>query len=412
MAMKNLSLSAVVTAGCAFLISAGNILAQDWPQWRGSNRDGKVTGFTAPQKWPAAGTQKWKTTVGTGDATPALVGDKLYVFARQGAEEITWCLNAADGKEIWQNKYEAQAVSGPAGSHPGPRSSPVVANGKVVTLGVGGILSCLDAATGKEVWRKDEFPKVIPRFYTSMSPLIADGICVAHLGGQGHGALIGFDLATGNPKWKWDGEGPAYSSPVLLTVAGAKQIVELSEKSIVGIGLSDGKLLWQVPFAAQGMAYNAATPIVDGPIVICTGQGRGTKAVKIEKEGDGFTAKEIWSNAEAATQFNTPVLKDGLLFGISGRGNLFCLNAKNGQTTWTDSARLDNRGFGVVLDAGSIVLAMPSNSELIAFKPSEKEFSEVGRVKLAETQTFAHPVIAGNRIFVKDQQSVAMLTVE
>ena len=217
--MKNANRLIGVIVGGVVLIGAGFACAQDWPQWRGANRDGKVTGFTAPQTWPKALTQKWKATVGLGDATPALVGDRLYVFARQGEDEVTLCLNAADGKELWQNKYAVAAISGPdSREHSGPRSSPAVAEGKIVTLGVWGNLACLDAATGKELWRKDEFPKVTPRFHTAMSPLIVDGMAVAHLGGPGKGALMAFDLATGNLKWKWDAEGPAYASPVLMTV--------------------------------------------------------------------------------------------------------------------------------------------------------------------------------------------------
>lgn len=148
--------------GALILISATFIIAQDWPQWRGTNREGRVTGFTAPQNWPGELSQKWKITVGTGDATPALVGGRLYVFTRQDADEITRCLDAGSGRELWQDRYEAQAVTGPARSHPGPRSSPTVSDGKVITLGVGSILSCLEIATGKVVWRKDEFSKAVP----------------------------------------------------------------------------------------------------------------------------------------------------------------------------------------------------------------------------------------------------------
>ena len=394
------------------LISATCAFAQDWPQWRGANRDGKVTGFTAPETWPTELTQNWKVTVGTGDATPALVGDKLYVFARQGDDEVTLCLDAASGKELWRNKYAAQAVTGAASRHPGPRSSPAVADGKVVTLGVGGVVSCLDAATGTGVWRKDPFPKVVPQFFTATSPIIVDGMAVAHLGGKENGAIIAFDLATGDQKWQWTVEGPDYASPVLLTVEGTKQIVTLTEKSIVGVGLADGKLLWQLPFTPGRRAYNSATPIVDGQTVIYTGAGRGAKAVKIEKQADGFAAKELWSNPEVAPQFNTPVLKDGLLYGLSDGGNLFCINAQTGQTAWIDTTENDRGGFAAIVDAGSVILALPSSSELIAFKPSDREYAELARIKVADTPTYTHPVIAGNRVFVKDQETVAMLTIE
>lgn len=396
---------------CVILISAGRVVAQDWPQWRGPNRDGKVTGFKAPDSWPATLVEKWKTTVGSGDATPALVGGNLYVFARQGEEEVTLCLDASNGTQLWQDRYPTEAVTGAAARHPGPRSSPAVAEGKVVTLGVNGVFSCLDAATGKVQWRKDPFPKIVPTFFTSMSPMIVDGMAIAHLGAKGNGAIIAYDLASGEEKWRWAGEGPEYASPVLLTVEGTKQIVTLTEASIVGVGLSDGKLLWQLPFAPERRAYNAATPIVDGQTVIYTGARRGTKAVKIEKQDNGFVTQELWSNPDIAPQYNTPVLKDGLLFGLSDRGNLFCIDAKSGQTAWIDETE-HGRGFAAMLDVGSCLVVLPSTSELIAFKPTKSEFQGLAVSKVSDTPTYAHPVFAGNRIFVRDEDTVTMWAVE
>jgi outer membrane protein assembly factor BamB len=387
-------------------------LGQDWPQWRGGGRDGKVQGFTAPEKWPAALTQKWKVAVGAGDATPALVGDKLYVAARQGEEEVTLCLSAADGKELWRDKCPAMAVTGPAASHAGPRSSPAVADGKVVTLGVGGTLSCLEAATGKLLWRKDPFPKVTPRFQTAMSPMIVDGLCIAHLGGPGNGALMALDLGSGETEWQWAAEGPDYASPVLATVEGVKQIVTLSEKSVVGIAVADGKVLWQLPFVPQGRSYNSATPIVDGATVIFAAAGRGTTAVKIEKQGEAFAAKELWKNPNISVQFSSPVLKEGMLYGISDRTTLFCLNAQTSEAVWQDATPRGRGSFGAVLDAGAVMLALPSTSELLVFRPGTKEYTEVARLKLADTPTYAHPVVAGNRIFMKDADALAMWLIE
>lgn len=410
--MRDRKWSISMMAGALILISASCIFAQDWPQWRGANRDGKVTGFVAPENWPTELTQKWEVTVGNGDATPALVGDKLYVFARQGENEVALCLNADNGEELWRDEYTAQAVTGAASRHPGPRSSPAVADGKVVTIGVGGVLSCLDAATGKVVWRKDPFPKIVPRFFTSTSPMIVDGMCIAHLGKGGNGAIIAYDLKTGDEKWRWADEGPEYASPTLLTVDDTKQIVTLSAKSVVGVGVVDGKLLWQLPFAPVRRSYNSATPIVDGQTVIFTGASRGTKAVKVEKQGDGFVAKELWSNEEVAVQFSTPVLKDGLLFGFTNKNNLFCLNAQTGQTAWVDTNQSGSGGFGAILDAGSVLLALPSNSELIVLKPSDKEYTELARIKVADASTYAHPVIAGNRIYVKAGEVLTMWVIQ
>jgi len=440
--MKNVNAMTAVMVGC-MLSSANCLFAQDWPQWRGPNRDAKATGFNAPRTWPKELTQKWKVTVGNGVATPALVGDKLYVFAREEGNEITRCLDAATGKELWQDKYEAQPARGAAGSFPGPRSSPTVADGKVVTLGVQGTLSCLDAATGNLVWRKDEFKGSVPRFFTSSSPIIVDGLCIAQLGGDSQGAIVAYDLATGNEKWKWAGDGTAYASPVLSTVDGTRLIVAETADNIVGIGIADGKPQWQTPFKVR---YNACTPIVDGQTVIYSGSGKGTKAVRIEKQGDKLTAKELWNNPETAVQFNTPVVKNGLVFGLSDRDNFFCISEENGKTAWSTPRTkpsaagqpggagqaggkgqqggkggrgmrggrggMGGAGYGSIVDADSVLVALTPSMELIVFEPGDKEFKQVAKYKVAATPTYAYPVLSGNRIFIKDQDSVTLWTVD
>jgi outer membrane protein assembly factor BamB len=401
--MKVVLLSLILTS------TVRPIVAQDWPQWRGANRDAKATSFEAPKAWPKELAQKWKVAVGSGDATPALVGDKLYVFSRQEGEEVVRCLDAASGKEIWQAKYAADAVNGPDQGHGGPRSSPVVTGGKVITLGVTGILSCFDAGTGKLLWQKNDF-QGWPHFHTAMSPIVVDSLCIAQLGKESDGAIVAYDVSSGDPKWKWTGEGPGYASPVLVTIGDTKMIVTETAKSIVGLGASDGKLLWQSPYAPQGMAYNAATPIVDGQTVIFCGQGRGARALKIEKQGDTFSARELWANPENSVQFNTPVLKNGLLFGLSQRGNFFCINAETGKTAWADP--LGGRGgFGSIVDAGPVLLALTSKSQLTAFEPSDKQYTELASLKVSEKPIYAYPVVAGNRLFVKDQDSVTLWTV-
>ena len=403
---------ALIVASSLILISSVCVFGQDWPQWRGPDRDAKAGNFSVPDKWPTELTQKWKVTVGLGDSSPALVGDKLYVFARQGDQEVILCLNAGDGTESWRVGYQAPAISGPsARQHSGPRSSPAVAEGKIVTIGVTGIVSCVDMA-GKMLWQKDIFPGAWPRFYTSMSPIIVDGMAIVHPGGEGNGGIVALNLANGEKKWDWTEDGPGYSSPVLMMVEDTKQLVQMTDRNVVGINIADGKLLWKVAFVPEGRAYNAATPIVDGQTVVFTGAGRGTKAVKVEKQRDSFVAKEIWNNAELNPQFSTPVLKDGLLFGMSNRGNLYCLNTKTSQAAWTDENSLDRSGFGEIVDVGSCLLALPSSGDLIVYKPDGGQYSEIARYKVADTPVYAYPVVSGNRIFIKDQESLAVFTVE
>jgi len=409
--MKNRILLQAAMVGGLLVAGAATLPAQDWPQWRGANRDAKADGFKAPKAWPAQLTQKWKQTVGMGDTTPALVGDKLFVFSRVDNEENLLCLNAADGKEIWRKKYEAPQVNGPAArEHSGPRSSPAVADGKVVTFGVTGILTCWNAADGTQLWQKKEATSW-PRFYTSSSPLIADGMCVAQVGGPSDGGVAAYDLTSGAEKWHWTGGGPGYASPALMTVAGTRIVVALTDKTVVGIGLADGKTAWQTPFAAQGMNYNAATPIVDGDTVIYAGAGRGIHAVKVSKQGEAFSTADLWTAADVSPQFNTAVLKDGFLYGITSRGNMFCVNAKTGAAAWTD-ADSKSRGYGSVVDAGSVLLALTPKSQLYVVQPSDKAYTQLASIKVADSATYAYPVISGNRIFIRDSDSVALLTVE
>ena len=295
--MRTIRRAAGVFGGC---VLAGAVVAHaDWPQWRGANRDGRAADFAPPGAWPKELKPAWTVPVGEGVATPALVGDKLYVFSRQEGNEITRCLQAADGKEVWEDKYAAMGAQGAAASFSGPRSSPAVASGKVVTLGVRGTLSCLDAGSGKVLWRKDDFQGATPRFFVSSSPMIVDSLVVAQLGREEGGAVVAYDLNTGEQKWKWDGDGPAYASPALMTVGGEKLVIAETNKKVVALKAADGTLAWETPFAAQGMGgYNAATPVVEGDTIIYSGGGRGTKAVKLSKDGDKYAAKELWTNPD------------------------------------------------------------------------------------------------------------------
>jgi len=393
--------------GAAFGLACLSAGADDWPQWRGPGRDNKVTGFAVPQAWPKALTQKWKTPVGDGVASPVLVGSHLYAFARQGGDEVIHCLDAATGKEVWADKYPAAAIKGPDSRFPGPRSTPAVADGKVCTLGVNGTLSCLDAGTGKVVWRKET--KGTPRFHTSVSPAIVDGVCVVQLGSEKAGDMAAFDLANGSEKWKCPGDGTAYSSPVVATIGGVKQVVSMTGQSLVGVSAADGKPLWKTPF--QAAKYNnTVTPIVAGQTVICAGMGTGTEAVEVTKEGDAFKAKELWKVKQSPHQYNSPVLKDGQIYGLSGSQNFYCLDAKTGKLLWTDDAK---RGDGAsILDAGPVMLAQCNNGELVVFKPSGKGYEELAKYKVGDTPVYAVPAVAGNRIYVKDRDSVILWTVE
>ena len=170
--------------------------------------------------------------------------------------------------------------------------------------------------------------------------------------------------------------------------------------------MTSGRLLWQAPFeAVQG---NNTTPVIDGSTVFCTGQGKGLCAIRIEPQGEGFAATLLWTNNQLGTRFTTPVLKDGLLYGYNG--SFFCVSAQTGATLWTDAAK---RGqSAAMLDAGSVMLALTLNGELAAFRPSSSEYTELARIKVATSETWAHPVVTGKRLFVKYSETVSLWTLD
>src|SRR5215472_3407260 len=268
--------------------------AQDWPQWRGPNRDGISGAFSAPRAWPEKLRLKWKVSVGEGHSSPVVSGGNVYVHARQGDREVLSCLRAEMGQVIWQQGYPAPyTVTPAAASHgEGVKSTPVVTDGRICTFGISGILSCFDAKTGKQLWRK-EFGS--PDFGTAMSPLVDRGLLIAHVGTNGHGALTAFDAATGVEKWSWKGDGPAYASPIVAELGGTRQVVTQSQHNIVGVSAATGELLWHLPFSTP-YDQNIVTPVLYHETLIFSGLGNSTFGVKLVKRGAEWAAETLWQN--------------------------------------------------------------------------------------------------------------------
>jgi len=399
----NLIISFVVAL---ILFCSADSFSQDWPQWRGITRDSKVTGFKAPSTWPAELIQQWKIPVGKGDATPVLVRGKIYLINRQGGDEVILCLDAATGKEVWRNSYPAPVVTGPDASHGGPRSTPSFADNKIVTVGIAGVLSCFDASSGKIFWRKEDLIPTVTDSWTAMSPLIIDGLCIVSAGKKDTGIVVAYDLLTGNEKWKWNGEGPSSSSPSLMTVDKTKQVVLFTEKNLMGLALADGKLLWQVPAPVKERYFSAVSPYIDGQTIYYSGLGTGTYAIKVNKQGDKYATQELWRNTGTGAKFNTPVLKDGFLYGFTDQKRIYCINATTGETAWIDNAVSSD--FGTIVDCGAVMIGLTSTSNLIVLKPDSKAYTEVVRYKVSDTPIFAFPVVAGNLIYIKDAESLIL----
>jgi outer membrane protein assembly factor BamB len=407
MKKTNLIISVVTTL---IILSSTDSFSQDWTQWRGTTRDSKVTGFKAPSTWPAELKQEWKVAVGLGDATPVLAGKRIFLIARLGGDEVIQCLDALTGKEIWRDNYPAPVVTGPDASHGGPRSTPAFADNKLVTLGIAGVLSCFDASTGKILWRKEDMTSTTSDSWATMSPLIIDGLCIVNVGKKDTGIVVAYNLNNGNEKWKWNGEGPSSSSPSVMIVDKTKQLVLLTEKNLIGLSLTDGKLLWQVAAPVKQRYFSAVSPYIDGQIIYYSGLGAGTNAIKVSRQGDKFVTEEVWKNPGTGAKFNTPVLKNGFLYGFSDQKRIYCINATKGETVWTDNTVSSD--FGTISDCGSVFIGLTGTSNLLVLKPEPTAYTEVARYKVSDKPIYTYPLIAGNLIYIKDTESLMLYKID
>ncbi len=214
---------------------AATAAAQDWPQWRGPNRDGAVLSFQEPASWPETLTEQWQLDVGLGYATPVLVGERIYMFSRQGEDEVMRALDAGTGELIWSTSYPAPFELNPyMKSHGmGPKATPTYAEGRLLAFGISGIVTAFDAETGKTLWQRPA-PAKQPLYHAAMSPLVDGDLVIIHVGGDADGALTAFDVATGELRWSWDEDGPAYGSPIVVELAGVRQVVTYSRRYMLG----------------------------------------------------------------------------------------------------------------------------------------------------------------------------------
>lgn len=390
--------------------------SQDWPSWRGAGRDGKLTGFQPPATWPAELKSGWQFEVGEGNSSPVLVKGKLYLHVRKGDDEVTLSLDADTGRELWKHqiavKYEPSASLKPYGA--GPISTPTVADDRLYTFGISGILTCRDAKSGEVVWSdpcKDYSNTPDPTYGTALSPLVTDGMCIVHVGRAKQGEFVAFDAATGKLKWRWKGDGPASASPIAVSIGGKKQILAQTETKAIALSM-EGQLLWQMDYDT-GNEQNSVTPLMIGDVLILSGTGKGITAYNVR----GAKPEQTWQTNDASLFMSSPISSGGSIFGFSEkkRGQFFCLNSKTGDVTWSGGPRQGHNA--AILDGGSVIMALTAPepntkgpSFLVVFEANEKEYKELARYKVAETPAFAHPVVSGKSIFVKDRTKLTQWT--
>lgn len=395
------------------LLSSGLLYGQrdtDVTQWRGASRDGVVAAIDAPPTWPDTLTRTWVREIGTGYATPLVVGNRVYQFSRIGDDETMSALDADSGAIVWQSGYPARFTmnSATAQHGPGPKSTPVFERGRLYSIGMTGTVTAWDGETGSRIWQKpDTGPDML---YTThaFSPLVDGGLVVFHVGGNDNGALTAYELATGMVRWTWTGDGPGYASPVIGTFEGVRQLIVPTQTKIVGVDMTTGALLWQRPLVHQFVS-NAITPIVRGQSVIVAGTGP-LFAFTVARRGTQWSTEQIWENTDLPLRFTTPVMSGRLLFGLSGRnaGQYYAIDSTSGKALWTSDGRQATHAS--VARAGDLLFSLEDDGELLVIRSSETRFEPIKRYKVADTATWAQPAISGNRVFVKAVTSLAQWT--
>lgn len=406
--------------GCAWLATALLIalptgaLAQEWSQWRGRDRDGVVHDFVAPETWPEELHRRWKVEVGTGHSTPLVVDDRIYLHTRdvEADAEVVRALQLSDGQVIWEDTYAAPYRMHPAGRAfgKGPVSTPVVADGRLFTLGKGGAVSCYDLASGERVWQEDfggQFAAKFPLYGAGMSPILDGGRLIVQVGGPDDGALMALDPATGEIIWSLEGDGPSYVSPIVVELEGQRQVVTQTDAHIISVAVDSGRLLWRIPFRTE-FDQNVVTPALHGDKLILSGLNQPLFAIRLTRDGDAWTTQELWSNPSTSLYMSTTVSIGDRLFGMTHRrkGQFFAMSAETGETIWTSEGREGDNASFLVLDGLLVVLT--DSAELILLRPDADEFAPLRRYTVADSQTWAHPVATRDGFLIKDLSSLAL----
>lgn len=410
MKLTHRTLMAIALVTCTAAL-ADRSSAQDLTQWRGQNRDGAVASFTEPRVWPEQLARRWKVEVGTGYATPLLVGDRIYLFSRIGGDEVMSALEAASGKIVWQTRYPVSFMmnSASARHNEGPKSTPVFSNGRLYSIGMTGVITAYDAATGKQLWQKPG-SEPVPLYTThSFSPLVDRGMVYFHVGGHNQGALTALDVNTGAVKWSWNGDGPGYGSPIVVDLLGTRQLITLTQTKLVGVDAATGALLWERPFTNSSFT-NSVTPILDGQTVVVS-NGGPVVAVTIARRNNQWVAEPAWENPDVPFRLSNAVLVGDVLFGFSTRnaGQYFAADIKSGKTLWTSEGRQATNA--AIEKSGDLAFSLEDDGDLIIARSSRTAFEPLKRYKVAEGEAWTQPTISGNRIFVKDLSSLALWTI-
>lgn len=376
----------------------------DWPQWRGPLRDG-IAAESIPA-WPEGGPRKlWETPVGEGYASVAVANGVVYSFFQVKGTETLVAYDAETGAEKWRSGCEVR-YNNPYGD--GPRATPTVDGDRVYTVGATGILHCVDVQSGEKRWSKDllaDYKAPTPKWGIAFSPLVDGNNLILHPGGE-LGSVVALDKRTGSVVWTALSDGGGYSSPLIVTLAGTRQIVVFTAGGLVGLDPAKGTPLWSFPWTTP-WDCNIATPVVAGDyIFITSGYDRGCALVHIENTGGKWSAERVYEHKKLCSHFASCVLFGETLYGFH-ESTLVALKLRTGEILWK------KRGFGKgsVLGAGESLIIMGESGVCALADASPDAYRERARFEFSNERCWSAPVLAHGRLYLRDQKTLACFDV-
>jgi len=413
--MTRLRLTCLLVALFAIATGSAQKSPRDsWPQWRGPARTGVLTPDEAPATWPAELKKGWSVEVGEGYSSPVSGDGRVFVHARRDPDEVVSAIDLATGTVAWTQKYSAPMQKNPYAKQmaKGPYSTPLVADGRVYTLGTTAIASAWNAATGALLWRRDFSSRIdTSKLFcgTAMSPLLSKSGLIVQVGDDRGGTLVALDPATGKDRWTTAVPGPGYASPIEVTLGGVAHIVTMTTRSVIGVDSTNGKILWEFPFDDE-WNENIVTPVAAASGVIVSGVRQGTRRLTIAQSGGTWSATEAWHTPDVAMYMSSPVLAAGTLFGHSSKrkGQFVALNADTGKILWATEGR--NATSASVVAAGSHLVFLTTESQMIVTPVDAAAYREVRRYTVAPSTVYAQPIVLRDRVIVRDASNLTQWT--
>jgi outer membrane protein assembly factor BamB len=376
----------------------------DWPQWRGPNRDGvsKETGLL--KQWPEGGPPLvWKATgAGTGYSSMAIANGRIFTMGLRGDREYIIAFDVATGREAWATAH-GRAYRDSRGD--GPRGTPTIEGNKGYALGASGDLSCFDTTTGRVLWTLNVLSKFggsNPNWGLSESPLVLGDKVLVNAGGPG-ASIVALNKKDGSVIWKSQSDQAAYSSAIAVNAGGVDQVVFFTSKRAMGLDVRDGRLLWEYQRPANDVA-NVATPVARANrVFISSDYGTGGGVVEIKAAGNGVRADEIYFTREMKNHHSSSVLVGDYLYGFSS-SILTAMKFDSGEIAWRD--RSVGKGSLVYADGNLYCFSENGVVGLVAASPAG--YREKGRftIKQESLPTWTHPVVAGGRLYIRDQNTI------